>query len=160
MSVFLQPGPPAPHLDTDSTPPKRPTADGRTPSESQRFPFFDREPFRPVTEFLPQFEMNNPTHDMVMTGATGPAGPTLKAPPEEKTPPLPALPTPPLLPSDTYQSGNCRVCRRGCEMEKVELLRVLASNVNTCVCLVVSSRSLHPDPGSRTVSGIRGEVVL
>lgn len=104
--VQKMPGPPASHLDSESTSPKRPTADGRTPSETQRFPFFDREPFRPVTEFLPQFEMNNPTHDVVMTGAIGPAGPTLKAPPEEKTPLLPALPTPPLLPSDTYQSAE------------------------------------------------------
>lgn len=58
-----------------------------------------------MTEFLPQFDIKDPNNHVVMTGAIGPAGPTLKAPPEDKTaPPLP--PTPPLLPSDTDGSGN------------------------------------------------------
>lgn len=99
------PGPPAPLPDRESVPPQRPKTDDRSSSETQRFPFFDREPFRPVTEFLPRFELNNPTHHMVMTGAIGPAGPTPKAPPEVKTPP-PSPPTPPLPPSDTAERCN------------------------------------------------------
>ncbi|XP_061573967.1 collagen, type XXVIII, alpha 1b [Cololabis saira] len=76
-------------------------SEDRTLSKTQRFPFFDREPFRPVTEFLPQFEMNNPTRHI--NGAIGPAGPTLRALPEEEMP-APSPPTPQLLPSDTQTS--------------------------------------------------------
>ncbi|KAM7421497.1 hypothetical protein PAMA_015576 [Pampus argenteus] len=75
------PGPPSP-------PDREPKTDDRSTSENQRFPFFSREPFRPVTEFLPQSDMKN---HMMLTGAIGPAGPTLKTPSEVKTPP----PTPP-----------------------------------------------------------------
>ncbi|XP_069544117.1 collagen, type XXVIII, alpha 1b [Brachyistius frenatus] len=104
--VQMVPGPPASPPNGENVTPQRPKTDDRTASEIQRFPFFDREPFRPVTEFLPQFEMNNPTRRTVMTGAMGPAGPTLKAPPEEKTPP-PTPPTPSLLPSGTDNSERC-----------------------------------------------------
>lgn len=79
------------------------TKDDRTSSKTQRFPFFDREPFRPVTEFLPQFDMNNPTHHI--NGAIGPAGPTLRALPEEEMP-VPSPPTLQLLPSDIHISGK------------------------------------------------------
>nr|XP_020471131.1 collagen alpha-1(XXVIII) chain isoform X2 [Monopterus albus] len=96
------PGPPAFHLDIPS---QRPETDVRTSTETQGFPFFDRESFRPVSEFLPELEMKNSTHHMVMTRPTGPASPTLKAPPEEKMPP-PSPATPPLLPSDTYTSAE------------------------------------------------------
>ncbi|XP_024659919.2 collagen, type XXVIII, alpha 1b isoform X1 [Maylandia zebra] len=101
--VQKMPGPPGSHPDGESTSRKRPTMNSRTTLETQRLPFFDREPFRPVTEFLPQFDVNNPTHDVVMTGAIGPAGPTLKTPPEEKIPPVP---TPPLLSSDNFLSAE------------------------------------------------------
>lgn len=110
------PGPPAPP-DRQPITLQRPKTDDRTTSETQRFPFFDREPFRPVTEFLPQFEIKNPTNRMVLTGAIGPAGPSLKSPPQEKMPPLPP-PTPPLLSFDaeaseercnqTLDPGPCR----------------------------------------------------
>lgn len=66
-------------------------------SETQRFPFFNREPFRPVTEFLPQFEMNNPTQRMVINGDLGAAGVNVRAPFKEKRPPQP---------SDTFVSGE------------------------------------------------------
>lgn len=102
----LQPGPPASVPDREPITPQRPpTPDDRSSSEIQRFPLFDREPFRPVTEFMPQFDMQDPTNNVVMTGAIGPAGPTLKTPSEERIPaPLP--PTPALKPSDTRDSGN------------------------------------------------------
>ncbi|KAA8591879.1 hypothetical protein FQN60_017253, partial [Etheostoma spectabile] len=105
--VQMVPGPPASRPDREPIPPQRPKTDDRSgPTETQRFPQFDREPFRPVTEFLPQFDMKDPDRHVVMTGAIGPAGPTLKAPPEEKTQP-PTPPTPPLPNSDT-SSGPCR----------------------------------------------------
>nr|XP_033495873.1 collagen, type XXVIII, alpha 1b isoform X3 [Epinephelus lanceolatus] len=103
--VQIVPGPPASQPGREPITLPRPKMDDRSSSEIQRFPFFDREPFRPVTEFLPQFDMKDPNHHVVMTGAIGPAGPTLKAPPEKKTPPPP--PTPPLLPSDTYAAERC-----------------------------------------------------
>ncbi|KAM7382966.1 hypothetical protein PAMP_002657 [Pampus punctatissimus] len=84
--VHKVPGPPA-------IPDREPKTDDRSTSETQRFPFFNREPFRPVTEFLSQSDMKN---HMMMTGAIEPSGPTLKTPSEEKMPP----PTPPLLHSD------------------------------------------------------------
>ncbi|XP_035527728.1 collagen, type XXVIII, alpha 1b [Morone saxatilis] len=100
--VQMVPRPPGSQPDREPIAPLRPKTDDRSSSEIQRFPLFDREPFRPVTEFLPQFDMKDPTNRMVMTGAIGPAGPTLKTPPEEKTPP----PTLVLLPSDTYVSAE------------------------------------------------------
>lgn len=103
FSVAFQPGPPASHQDREPLTPQRPKMDDRSSSEIQRFPLFDREPFRPVTEFFPQFDIKDPNH-VVVTGAIGPAGPTLRAPPEEKTPtPFP----PPLLPPDSDASGSC-----------------------------------------------------
>ncbi|XP_049439428.1 collagen, type XXVIII, alpha 1b isoform X2 [Epinephelus fuscoguttatus] len=102
--VQIVPGPPASQPGREPITLPRPKMDDRSSSEIQRFPFFDREPFRPVTEFLPQFDMKDPNHHVVMTGAIGPAGPTLKAPPEKKTLPPP---TPPLLPSDTYAAERC-----------------------------------------------------
>ncbi|XP_023249185.1 collagen alpha-1(XXVIII) chain-like [Seriola lalandi dorsalis] len=100
------PGPPAPRLSLSKEPitAQRPKPDDRTATDAQRFPFFDWEPFRPVTEFLPQFEVKKPSVQMVMTGAVGPAGPTLKVP-SEKTP-APSPPTPPLLPSDSNMSAE------------------------------------------------------
>lgn len=68
-------------------------------SETLRFPFFDREPFRPVTEFLPQFEMNNPTQRMVIDGALGAVGLNVGDPMKERR-------TFPQLPSDTFISGE------------------------------------------------------
>ncbi|XP_038566524.1 collagen, type XXVIII, alpha 1b [Micropterus salmoides] len=105
--VQMVPGPPAPQPKREPITPQRPRMDDRNSLDTQRFPLFDREPFRPVTEFLPQLDLKDPTNHMVMTGAIGPAGPTLKSEPEEKTPP-PLATTPPLLPSDTYVSAeNC-----------------------------------------------------
>ncbi|XP_032375562.1 collagen, type XXVIII, alpha 1b isoform X2 [Etheostoma spectabile] len=105
--VQMVPGPPASRPDREPIPPQRPKTDDRSgPTETQRFPQFDREPFRPVTEFLPQFDMKDPDRHVVMTGAIGPAGPTLKAPPEEKTQP-PTPPTPPLPNSDTSSEERC-----------------------------------------------------
>ncbi|XP_035813413.2 collagen, type XXVIII, alpha 1b isoform X2 [Amphiprion ocellaris] len=101
--VQTVPGAPASQPDRLSVTPHKPKTDDRTPSQSQRFPFFDREPFRPVTDFLSQLDTNNPTHSTVLTEAMGPAAPTLKAPPEEKKLP----PSPPLPPSDTYGSERC-----------------------------------------------------
>lgn len=99
LPVFLQPGHPASHRHRQPITPHRPKTDDR--SGIPRFPLFDREPFRPVTEFFPQFDIKDTTNHVVVTGAIGPAGPTLRAPPEEKTPtPFP----PPLHHSDT---GNC-----------------------------------------------------
>lgn len=104
--VQMVPGPPASLPDRTRVTPQRPKTDDRSSSETQRFPFFDRQPFRPVTEFLPHLDTKDPTDDVVMTGAIGPAGPTLKAPLVEKTAgPLPP-PTPALLPSDTYVSAD------------------------------------------------------
>lgn len=104
FSVLLQPGPPASHRDREPIVPQIPETDDRSSSDIQRFPLFDREPFRPVPELFPQFGRKDPTNHMVVTGAVGPAGPTLKALSEEKTPtPFP----PPLQPSDTYAAGNC-----------------------------------------------------
>ncbi len=104
--ALLQPGPPASQPGRDRGAPQRPKTDDGPASEVQRFPLFDREPFRPVTEFLPQFDMKDPTDRSAMTGANGPPGPTLRALPEERTPPL-LLPTPAMLPSGTDSSGNC-----------------------------------------------------
>ncbi|XP_042369986.1 collagen alpha-1(XXVIII) chain-like, partial [Plectropomus leopardus] len=103
-SAPLQPGPLVPQPGREPITLQRPKTDDRSSSETQRFPFFDREPFRPVTEFLPQFDVKEPNHHVVMTGAIGPAGPTLKTPTEKKTPAPP--PTPPPLPSDTYISAE------------------------------------------------------
>ncbi|XP_041842826.1 collagen, type XXVIII, alpha 1b [Melanotaenia boesemani] len=86
------------------TPQRTRTDDDRTSSETQRFPFFDREPFRPVTEFLPRFEMNSPPHHL--TGAIGPAGPTLRAPRGDDIA-AQSPPSPPLLPSDSHTSEGC-----------------------------------------------------
>ncbi|XP_070691171.1 collagen, type XXVIII, alpha 1b [Pempheris klunzingeri] len=102
--VQMVPGPPA-SPDRDPVTPLRPKTDDRSSSEIQRFPLFDREPFRPVTEFLPQLDMKDPTHHVVMTGAIGPAGPTLKAPHAEKTP-RPSPQTPARLPSDAFVSAE------------------------------------------------------
>lgn len=103
--VPFQPGPPASHQDREPPTPQRPKTDDRSSSETHRFPLFDREPFRPVTEFFPQFDIKDPINHVVVTGAIGPAGPTLRAPSEEKTPtPFP----PPLLPPDTDTSGSSR----------------------------------------------------
>ncbi|GAA6217249.1 collagen alpha-1(XXVIII) chain-like isoform X1 [Lates japonicus] len=104
--VQIVPGPPGSPLDREPITPQRSKPDDRTSTEAQRFPFFDWEPFRPVTEFLPKFEVKKPSlHGMVMTGAIGPAGPTLRAPLERRTPPT-TPPTPPLLPSDAYVSAE------------------------------------------------------
>ncbi|XP_074508970.1 uncharacterized protein LOC141778537 [Sebastes fasciatus] len=103
--VQKMPGPPSSQPDGEPFPPQRPQTDDRSASETQRFPYFDREPFRPVTEFHRQFGMKDPNNNVVMTGAIGPAGPTLRAPPEETTQ-LPTPTTPPLLPPDTYESAE------------------------------------------------------
>ncbi|XP_047185627.1 collagen, type XXVIII, alpha 1b [Scophthalmus maximus] len=97
--VQTAPGPPASHLDKEAVSPQRPKPDTRTSTDIQRFPFFDWEPFRPVTELLPRFEVKNPPPNTVVTGSTGPAGPTLKAP-------LPSPLTPPLLTPDTHASAE------------------------------------------------------
>ncbi|KAM4581200.1 collagen, type XXVIII, alpha 1b [Odontesthes bonariensis] len=92
------PGSSASHSDRESVTPQRPKTDNDRTSEIQRFPFFDREPFRPVTEFLPQFEMNNPPHHMngaIKLGA-----------PSKKGVPAPSPQTPPLLHSDTHTSAE------------------------------------------------------
>ncbi|KAM6910479.1 collagen, type XXVIII, alpha 1b [Xenentodon cancila] len=75
----------------------------RTPSKTQRFPFFDREPFRPVTDFLPQFEINSPVDQI--NRAIGLAGPTVGVLPEEEMP-APSPATPQLLPSDANTSED------------------------------------------------------
>ncbi|XP_029307094.1 collagen, type XXVIII, alpha 1b [Cottoperca gobio] len=97
-------GPPAPQPDREPITLQRPKTDDRSASETQRFPFFDREPYRPVTEFPPKFDMKDPNRHVVMTGAIGPVGPTWKA--EERTPPPSSStsPTPPLPSSDTHVS--------------------------------------------------------
>lgn len=97
------PGPPAPQPNREPIAPQRPKTDDRSSSETQRFPFFDWEPFRPVTEF----DMKDPNHHVAMTGAIGPAGPTLRALPEEKTPAPSPPPSPPQQPSDTQRSERC-----------------------------------------------------
>ncbi|XP_030013147.1 collagen, type XXVIII, alpha 1b [Sphaeramia orbicularis] len=104
--VQLVPGVPAPQPDREPITVPRPKTEDRTPSETQRFPFFDREPFRPVTDFLSQLDVKNPSSHKIMTGAIGPAGPTLKNLPENKTPSPLSPPTPPPLPSDTYVSAE------------------------------------------------------
>ncbi|KAF7661231.1 hypothetical protein LDENG_00266690 [Lucifuga dentata] len=91
--VHMVPGPPATRPDIIQ---QRPKPDDRT---TQRFPVFDREPFRPSTELLPKLEMKDP----IMTGSIGPVDPTLKAPTQEEAPPL-SPPTSPALPSDTFVS--------------------------------------------------------
>nr|XP_019958970.1 PREDICTED: collagen alpha-1(XXVIII) chain-like [Paralichthys olivaceus] len=101
--VQIAPGPPGSQLDRESVSPQRPKPDARTPTEAQRFPFFDWEPFRPVTELLPRFEVKDPSIRVETNGAVGPAGPTLK--PEEKIP-LPSPQTPPLVTSDTGVSAE------------------------------------------------------
>uniref|UniRef100_A0A3Q1HEG1 Uncharacterized protein n=1 Tax=Anabas testudineus TaxID=64144 RepID=A0A3Q1HEG1_ANATE len=108
--------------------------DFKTLPETQRLPFFDREPFRPVTEFLSQSEMKNPTHQVVMTGGIGPAGPTVKAPPEKKVSPLPP-PTPPTLPPDNHIPGKFCVSAR-CFSDVCFLL----SSADRC------SQTLDPGP--------------
>ncbi|KAK2845045.1 hypothetical protein Q5P01_011704 [Channa striata] len=71
--VHKVPGPPGSHLDREPVSPNQhPKTDDGLSTETQRLPFFDREPFRPVTEFLSQFEMKNPAHHVVLTGAVGP----------------------------------------------------------------------------------------
>ncbi|XP_068562991.1 collagen, type XXVIII, alpha 1b [Cebidichthys violaceus] len=107
--VQMVPGPPASQPAREPIALPRPKTDDRIDSETPRFPYFDREPFRPVTEFLPGFGKTDNNDHVVMTGAVGPAGPTLRAPSEEKTqppPPPPTPPTPPLLPPDTYASAE------------------------------------------------------
>ncbi|XP_067367921.1 collagen, type XXVIII, alpha 1b isoform X2 [Channa argus] len=101
------PGPPGSHQDRKTISPQhQPKMDGRLSTETQRLPFFDRDPFRPVTEFLSQFELKNPTDHMVLTGSIRPAGPTRKAPSEDMKL-LPSPPTPPLLPSEAHKSEHC-----------------------------------------------------
>ncbi|KAE8289237.1 Collagen alpha-1(XXVIII) chain Precursor [Larimichthys crocea] len=98
--VQMVPGPPASLPDRELVSPHRPKTDDRSISEIHRFPHFDREPFRPVTEFLPHFDWKDPTNRMVMTGAFGPERPTPpQGLPEERTQ-MP--PTPALLPSDSF----------------------------------------------------------
>ncbi|XP_054478041.1 collagen, type XXVIII, alpha 1b [Anoplopoma fimbria] len=97
--VQMVPGPPA------SQPDREPKTDDRDTSETPRFPLFDREPFRPVTELFPKFDMKENNDHVVMTGAMGPAGPTLRALPEEREQPA-MPPTPPALASDTYPSAE------------------------------------------------------
>lgn len=85
--LSLQPGPPAPsHPERDTS---RPETDDR--SETPRFPLFDREPFRPVTEFFP-----DPANNVVVNGAIGPSSPTQKTSSETETPTPFPLPTSPL----------------------------------------------------------------
>lgn len=103
-----QPGSPASHSNRVLTPSHRPKPyEDRTTSETQRFPFFDREPFRPVTEFLPQFDINK----LYMTEAVGPDGSTQRAPtkkelPAPSPPSSPSPPSPPPLPPDPHTSGT------------------------------------------------------
>ncbi|TKS82596.1 Collagen alpha-1(XXVIII) chain [Collichthys lucidus] len=98
--VQMVPGPPASVPDRELVSPRRPKTDDRSTSEIHRLPHFDREPFRPVTEFLPHFDWKDPTNRMVMTGAFGPERPTPPPGlPEERTQ-MP--PTPALLPSDSF----------------------------------------------------------
>ncbi|XP_017284060.1 collagen, type XXVIII, alpha 1b isoform X2 [Kryptolebias marmoratus] len=102
--VQMMPGSPASHPDRVPIPPESPDED-RTTSETQRFPFFDSEPFRPVTEFLPQFDVNK----FHMTEAVGPDGSTLRAPTRKEmpAPSPPSSPSPPPLPSDPHTSEGC-----------------------------------------------------
>ncbi|CAJ1062945.1 collagen%2C type XXVIII, alpha 1b [Xyrichtys novacula] len=100
------PGPPAPLPKREPIAPQRPKTDDRSSTVTQRLPFFDWEPFRPVTEFGPQFDMKDPDRHKVMTGAVGPAGPTLKVLPEERTP-APTATTPSLQPSENLKSERC-----------------------------------------------------
>lgn len=96
---MFQPGSPASHSDRVLIPPRRPKPDeDRTTSETQKFPFFDIEPFRPVTEFLPQFDINK----LYMTEAVGPDGSTQRAPTKKELP----VPSPPSMPSYPHTSGR------------------------------------------------------
>ncbi|XP_035019281.1 collagen, type XXVIII, alpha 1b [Hippoglossus stenolepis] len=103
--VQMVPGAPGSPLDREEVSPQRPKPDTRAPTDTQRFPFFDWEPFRPVTELLPRFEGKKPSTHTETNGAAGPAGPTVKAPPEERTPP-PSPQPPPLVTSDTGVSAE------------------------------------------------------
>ncbi|KAL3060006.1 hypothetical protein OYC64_014577 [Pagothenia borchgrevinki] len=94
--VQIVPGLPAPQPDREPITPQRPKTDDRSSSEIHRWPFFDMDPFRPVTESFPQFDMKDPKR-VVMTGVIGPAGPTLMTPPRFTS----ILPTTPLLLSET-----------------------------------------------------------
>ncbi|XP_071388892.1 collagen alpha-1(XXVIII) chain-like, partial [Centroberyx affinis] len=112
--VQMVPGPPALRPDREPITAQRPRTDERTTTETLRFPFFDREPFKPVTEFLPPSEVKNPTRSMVMTGVRGPEGPTMR-PPAQERPPLLSPPTPPPLPyvseercGQVLDPGPCR----------------------------------------------------
>ncbi|XP_068426632.1 collagen, type XXVIII, alpha 1b [Clinocottus analis] len=96
------PGPPASQPDREPVAVPRPKTDDGMASETPRFPFFDREPFRPVTEFLPPFDMKDNNGRVGTTGAIGPAGPTLRVPEETTQPPT----SPPLQPADTLASAE------------------------------------------------------
>ncbi|CAB1415300.1 unnamed protein product [Pleuronectes platessa] len=93
--VQMVPGAPGSQLDREAVSPQRPKPDARTPTDTQRFPFFDWEPFRPVTDG------KKPSTHMETNGASGPAGPTVKAPPPEEQAPPPSPQPPPLVTSDT-----------------------------------------------------------
>ncbi|KAM3614078.1 uncharacterized protein V6R79_009784 [Siganus canaliculatus] len=105
--VQMVPGPPASYPDREPIAPQRPNTDDRSSSEIQRFPLFDREPFRPVTEFLPLSDIKDDTNHLMETGAVGPEGPTIKVQPEEKKPPPPLPPTPTQLHSETSGAERC-----------------------------------------------------
>lgn len=63
-----------------------PETDGQV--GTPRFPLFDREPFRPVTEFFP-----DPASNVVVNGAVGPSSPSQRTMSETETPtPLPTSP--------------------------------------------------------------------
>lgn len=64
-------------------PQKEKTGEDRSPSETQRFPFFDRELYRPVAEVLPKFDVNKPNPHK--NGANGQAGQALSAPTKKKS---------------------------------------------------------------------------
>ncbi|XP_034030195.1 collagen, type XXVIII, alpha 1b [Thalassophryne amazonica] len=102
--VHMVPGPPGLQPNRESITPQQPRTDERTTTETYRVPFFDREPFRPVTEVFPHFDVNNPIHRKVIT--RGPAGPTLKTPAEEST--LPPSPATTLLPADMKTPEECK----------------------------------------------------
>ncbi|XP_043974238.1 collagen, type XXVIII, alpha 1b [Gambusia affinis] len=98
----IVPGYPSSQLEPELVLPERPNTDeDRNPSEPQRFPFFDRELYRPVEEFLPPFDANKPKHQK--PGANGQAGASTRALTKKES----LVISPPLKPSDTRRSAGC-----------------------------------------------------
>ncbi|XP_076006634.1 collagen, type XXVIII, alpha 1b [Genypterus blacodes] len=98
--VQMVPGPPGSRPDIIQ---HRPTTDDRSTSDTPRVPLFDRQPFRPSTEILPEVEMKGPIYTMTMKT---PSHPTPRTPTQATNPPVPP-PTPPALPSEPFTSERC-----------------------------------------------------